>query len=1145
MAQTRVCGAAEELVGRLVRRMEQQWAPDGELLARFADRHDEQAFAQLIRRHGLLVAGVARRIVGDSHLAEDVFQATFLLLARKASGPGWKANIGPWLHGVAYRVACKARRLRCRSATTRGDTLAAVAAASDPPLTRLSWQEVQAALHEELERLPARLRDPLVLCYLQDATRDEAASVLGLTLATLKRRLESGRKLLRAYLTRRGITLGLAGLGIALAPASVRSAAARETARLGCAFMRGGSVPAPVAALLHTAASAVVTRAVVAASVVVLGVVLGGWALVPSAAPASNAMPRSPAPEQPAATVAAPAEPVDYNGDALPAGALLRLGETRFRAGAHVHHLAFSLDGKRLASWGNSLYNHDRLSVWDAATGKELRGELAAEGSLAAFAWCTDGRGYALVNPSPHTDQSNPFIWEFTAAQAKNPAPSRGGAARGIMTGVLVGNVPEYYGPFTFAADGKWLAAYHAGGGIAPEVVLFQVAAGKRLRELKAVRKIPGLDAKTRTLGFTQDRRLLLAFGFEHPDNKTETVAVYDTSTGRRRNAFTIPMALHQGTRKTFALSPDGALLAVGLADGTARLHRLADGRELRSVGSHVTKGKRADWSGVSAVAFSPDSKRLVTAGRDEILKVWEVASGRELFSLRGHHSWPEALAFTRDGKRLASSGQDNLIRLWDMETGKPLVSPKGHSFAVWGLSVSPDGRRALTNGWDGSARLWDLRTGLEIHRFPKDGGAEAVLLDNRTVVTPWKGKWKFWDAVSGHERTPPGDLAQGSGQILGLSPDGATLLSADRKTLTLWAWPSGRRLQQIEAEKDIQRALLTADGATVATFDRDSSVTAWDRKTGMKLGELPVSVHNYKELLAPAGAGLVVTVGAARPPARRNENGIFVCDLRSREIFRSFPRANDPHRHPYPMSLAVSPDERTLVLGESDGTAVLYEMVSGTVRRVLRGHREAVPSLAFAGTTRLITTSMDHSALVWDVSLRGGAPLKPLAANALTDLWGKVAQREAEPAFAALAQLMGDPNAAVSLVRARLKPATGIDDGTLDRIVRGLNDPRFKVRQQAALDLEHFGALAVPGIKKRLAKAGALELKRRLAQFLSKHDRGPTPEEMREVRVVQLLEELATPEALALLGDLARGHPDARRTREAAQALARRPKSR
>jgi WD40 repeat protein len=1006
---------------------------------------------------------------------------------------------------------------------------------------------VQAALHEELARLPARLRAPLVLCYLQDATRDEAATALGLTLATLKRRLESGRKLLRASLTRRGIALGLAGLGVALAPAPVRAAAAQETARLGLALALGGAAPAPVAALLKAAtASSLVTRAAVAAGVVVLGAVLGGWALAPREAPAREMAPGSPAVGQPAATVTAPAEAGDANGDALPPGAVLRLGETRFRPGARITNLAFSPDGKRLASWGNNLYQHDRLSLWDAATGKELHTALLAEGSLAEFAWCADGRGYVLVNPSPGSTGHEVLLWEFTAAQAKSPVPPRPDNIT-VKTVVNGGQIPEYYGPFALAADGQWLAAYHAGGGIAPEVALFEPAPGKRLGDLKLVRTIRGLDADTRTLAFTQDRRLLLAFSHKDPGARTETLAVFDTGTGQRRRTITIPMALHQGTRKVFALSADGTLLAVGLEDGTARLIRLADGRELRSVGGHFKKGPKGSWGGVSAVAFSPDGKRLVTAGRDNAVKVWEVATGREVFHLRGHHSWPEALAFTRDGKRLATSGQDSLIRLWDMETGKPLVPPKGHSHTVWGLTLSPDGRHALTSGWDGSSRLWDLRTGLETQVFSRDGNSDALLLDDRTVLTLWKGKWKFWDAVSGRERTPPGELARGSGTVCSLSPDGGTLLSADQKTLTLWTWPGGKRLQQIAAEKDIQRALLMSDGATVVVFHGDRSdrtVIAWDRKTGKKLGDLPVSINLYSELLAPAGDGLLVAVGTSRPPVNPPLNGFLFCDPRSRTITRSIPRENPTRGVLYPMGLAIAPDERTLAVGQSDGTAVLYEAASGTVRRVLRGHREAIPTLAFAGTARLVTTSLDHSALVWDVSLRGGSPSRPLAAKELTDLWKELAQMPAEPAFAALAKLAGDPKAAVALVREQLQPGTGIDEGTLDRLVRELGDPRFKIRQQAALALDRFGALAVPGIKKRLARAGSLELQRRLTVFLSKYDRGPTPEEMRDVRAVQLLEELATPEARALLGDLARGHPDARRTREAARALARLQKS-
>src|SRR5690242_5003042 len=101
-------------VCRLLERQRQSVLSDRELLVRFARSRPEPAFAQLVARHGPLVAGVARRVVGDAHLAEDVLQATFLLLSQKARATTWQANIGPWLHQAAYRLACKARRLHTR-----------------------------------------------------------------------------------------------------------------------------------------------------------------------------------------------------------------------------------------------------------------------------------------------------------------------------------------------------------------------------------------------------------------------------------------------------------------------------------------------------------------------------------------------------------------------------------------------------------------------------------------------------------------------------------------------------------------------------------------------------------------------------------------------------------------------------------------------------------------------------------------------------------------------------------------------------------------------------------------------------------------------------------------------------------------------
>src|SRR5262245_19162357 len=181
-------------------------ARDGDLLQRFALGRDETAFAALLHRHGPLVLGVCRRILHSVHDAEDAFQATFLVLARKASAIRQPDCVASWLYEVAYRLARKMkadvskRRLR--------EEKVPPAEAAGPP--DLSWRERRAVLDEELQQLPEKNRQPLLLCYLEGLTQEEAAGQLGWPRGTLKRRLERGRELLKNRLVRRGLTLGVA-----------------------------------------------------------------------------------------------------------------------------------------------------------------------------------------------------------------------------------------------------------------------------------------------------------------------------------------------------------------------------------------------------------------------------------------------------------------------------------------------------------------------------------------------------------------------------------------------------------------------------------------------------------------------------------------------------------------------------------------------------------------------------------------------------------------------------------------------------------------------------------------------------------------------------------------------------------------------
>jgi RNA polymerase sigma factor (sigma-70 family) len=189
--------------------------PDGELLQRFATCHEESAFAALVRRHGPLVLGVCRRVLHDRHDAEDAFQAAFLALARHAGTVGRRGSVGGWLHRVAYHAAVK---VRTRTARRQEYELRAESPPSADPLAEVSGRELMALLDEEVQRLPDEYREPLVLCYLEGKTRDQASRECGCSLGTTKRRLDRARQLLRTRLAARGVALPAALLTAALVP---------------------------------------------------------------------------------------------------------------------------------------------------------------------------------------------------------------------------------------------------------------------------------------------------------------------------------------------------------------------------------------------------------------------------------------------------------------------------------------------------------------------------------------------------------------------------------------------------------------------------------------------------------------------------------------------------------------------------------------------------------------------------------------------------------------------------------------------------------------------------------------------------------------------------------------------------------------
>ncbi|MGE3808565.1 MAG: RNA polymerase sigma factor, partial [Gemmataceae bacterium] len=223
---------------------------DAGLLEIFLEAQDQSAFGELMRRHGAMVLGVCQRVLRDGHQAEDAFQATFLILARKGGSVRKRSSLGSWLYGVAYRVA---RKMKPRRPVQLQAEVADMESAERED--RL-WEELIPVIDQEMDGLPEALRSVLVLCCLEGKTYEEAARQLQLSASTVRGRLARGRELLRQRLAMRGVAAPVASLALLPANAQATPAArvVQRTLHSACSFAAGqeaGNVPASVAATVQ------------------------------------------------------------------------------------------------------------------------------------------------------------------------------------------------------------------------------------------------------------------------------------------------------------------------------------------------------------------------------------------------------------------------------------------------------------------------------------------------------------------------------------------------------------------------------------------------------------------------------------------------------------------------------------------------------------------------------------------------------------------------------------------------------------------------------------------------------------------------------------------------------------------------------
>jgi WD40 repeat protein len=766
--------------------------------------------------------------------------------------------------------------------------------------------------------------------------------------------------------------------------------------------------------------------------------------------------------------------------------------------------LEFSSDGQLLATAG-----HDgRARLWDVETGKEVwqsdvpispfdRGPCPAP----AIVFCPSQRALAYI--TSREERIN--ILDLTSRKSVL------GIQIGMDTEVLI-----------FSPDGRLLATIGSGG----KLRLWDWNSGQELARFDIHRLV-----WDKPVAFSSDNKLL---AYSAPD---KTIRLYDLQGQREIRKF--PKDFDAGYLAF--VSGDKALLVCPptlgpLGAGWMHTFEVASGKELRqftetrpraiaiSYDKKIAATQQLGYNAVRLIAvdtaesfrtipiddgslrvvmtFSPDGKQLASCGKDHVIRIWDVTTGNEIHSSPGRRGAILAARFSQKDGSIVTASSDNTLRSWDACSGKLL--------------------RKIRCGL-GTRLTADISTDTEYLAWP---GEEVAILSTRT------GKQLRTLKTQNHLMRRP--------EWLNFSPDGKWLAVCTQfMGAGIWASASGVSVYQLLGDEGVGLDWITAAPA----FAVDGSELALATQN-LRLFSSKIRIWNLVSRKSPRVVDFghkVVGALAFSPDSRwlaagDNSGAIHLLRRTSGEQEGRMV-VGDPIT-----CLLFSPDSRTLLAGTAAGTIHVLEMASREVRRTWTGHSGDVCRLAFAvDCRRFLSGSQDTTVLVWDLfgpDQKQSGATTGVSVDELDLSWHDLSRTDARCAGDAISKLISSADDAVSFLGGRLHSVQPVHPKEIEQHIVNLDSTSFMVRKKAMDALERIGDLAEPLLRRHLAEGPSPEASQRIAQLLGKLSPGATGTRLRSMRAVEILEQIGTARARAILVDLSLGAPGALLTKEANAAL-------